>query len=81
MGKTIFKVIKTFLLSMLLINVMGLLIRFFEALQNMDDELMFIYGFILMSAASSIFLFLFLSVCIANIWEKKNNKKEKNNER
>ena len=81
MGKTIFKVIKTFLLSMLLINVMGLLIGFFEALQNMDDELMFIYGFILMSAASSIFLFLFLSVCIANVWEKKNNKKEKNNER
>lgn len=81
MGKTIFKVIKTFLLSMLLINVMGLLIGFFEALQNMDDELMFIYGFILMSAASSIFLFLFLSVCIANVWENKNNKKEKNNER
>ena len=71
MRKTIFKVIKTFLLSMLLINVMGLLIGFFEALQNMDDELMFIYGFILMSAASSIFLFLFLSVCIANVWEKK----------
>lgn len=81
MNKTTSKVIKTFLLATFLINVMDLLLRFFGALWNMDDELMFIYGFTLMAIASSTFLFLFLSASIANIWKKKNNKKEKNNER
>lgn len=81
MKKTTSKIIKTFLLAVFLINIMDLSLRFFNALWNMDDELMFIYGFTLMAIASSIFLFLFLSVCIANVWEKKNNKKEKNNEK
>lgn len=81
MNKTTFKIIKTFLLATFLINVMDLLLRFFGALWYMDDDLMFIYGFTLMAIASSTFLFLFLSACIANIWKKKNNKKEKNNDK
>ena len=45
MDKKTSKIITTVLLSIFLIAVVGLALRFFGALWNMDDDLMFIYGF------------------------------------
>lgn len=75
MDKKTSKIITTVLLSIFLIAVAGLALRFFGALWNMDDDLMFIYGFTLMTITSVTFLFIFLSESIASIWKKKKIKK------
>lgn len=75
MDKKTSKIITTVLLSIFLIAVVGLALRFFGALWNMDDDLMFIYGFTLMTITSVTFLFIFLSESIASIWKKKKIKK------
>lgn len=75
MDKKTSKIITTVLLSIFLIAVVGLALRFFGALWNMDDDLMFIYGFTLMAITSVTFLLIFLSESIASIWKKKKIKK------
>ena len=71
------KIILTFITSIVMLGVTGLLIRFYGALYNFDDELMFIYGFTLMAITCTIVLVFMFSGVIASLWENKNKKRGK----
>lgn len=78
MSKLNTKIIRTVILVVALVGITGLTLRYFSALFAMDDDLMFIYGLSLMALSSFIFLLLFFTSLIADIWKtKKRKNKEK----
>jgi len=74
------KIIKTILLTLGIVWVLALAIRFFYGLFIMDDDLMFICSLSLMTIASTMFLVILFSSNIASMWAKKKSKQNKNNE-
>ena len=75
------KIILTIITSIMILGVIGLLIRFYGALCDLDDDLMFIYGFTLMALTCTIVLVAIFSSIIESIWKKKKIKKERNYEK
>lgn len=64
------KIIITIFDVVFLIGILGLSIRFFNALWVMDDEGMFVYGMCLMAITCTIIAIFLLASIIASIGKK-----------
>lgn len=71
------KIIQTVVWSIAILIVIFLSANFFSALFEMDDELMFIFGFTLMALTCTTVLILIFSGFISSVWETKGKDKEK----
>lgn len=70
------KIIQTVVWSIAMLIVVFLSTNFFSALFEMDDELMFIFGFTLMALTCTTVLILIFSVFISSVWETKGKTKQ-----
>ena len=80
MGK---KIIETILWGIVTIFYIYILSKFVSGLVSMDDDIMFIYGFLIMVFTSLIIVSLIITSVIYSIWKKEKGdnhvKKNSNN--
>lgn len=78
------KIIETILWGIVIIFYIYILSKFVSGLVSMDDEIMFIYGFLIMVFTSLIVVSLIITFAIYSIWKKekgdKHGKKNSNND-